>query len=276
MDTSARERPPLPHKRRWYQYSLRSLFLLVTLCAIPCSWLAVKIERGKRQKAAVASLKAKGFTITYDYEIDANGQPVSNATPNVPQWLRSWLGDDCFATVVGVKTSYIFLVSEGGFNSSCGVTDDDLRPLIDLPHVKFLGLDGAQIGDSALKRIRSLSELQRFSLESTKITDSGLVELKSLPNLRELDLCDTEVADGGMADLARLNGLEDLFLSQTHVTDRGLTILENLKTLKHLSFLPERMHVTREGVAKFKQATPNCQVIAFDSWFLDDPPFSGR
>jgi hypothetical protein len=29
--------------RRWLQFSLRALLVLVTLSAIPCSWLAVKL-----------------------------------------------------------------------------------------------------------------------------------------------------------------------------------------------------------------------------------------
>ena len=37
--------PPVPvpkSKLRWFQYSLRSLVVFITLCAILCSWLAVK------------------------------------------------------------------------------------------------------------------------------------------------------------------------------------------------------------------------------------------
>jgi len=33
--------------RRWFQYSLRTLLVLVTVCAIPCSWLGVKVQQAK-------------------------------------------------------------------------------------------------------------------------------------------------------------------------------------------------------------------------------------
>jgi hypothetical protein len=35
-------------KRRWFQYSLRVLLVFVTLCAILCSWLAVKLRQARR------------------------------------------------------------------------------------------------------------------------------------------------------------------------------------------------------------------------------------
>jgi len=39
-------------KLRWYQYSLRSLMLLVLLAAIFMSWFAVKIKQANQQREA--------------------------------------------------------------------------------------------------------------------------------------------------------------------------------------------------------------------------------
>ena len=261
MDVSSQDRSPTVHNRRWYQYSLRSQLLFVTLCAIACSWLTVKIDRGKKQKAAVDALKAKGFTIAYDYEVDRDGKLVPNAALNVPQWLRSWLGDDCFATVGRVAPPPRSFSVVGLFPIYPDVTDEDLGRVAELPHLKFLWLSGERIGDSALKRMRDLPELERLYLENTEITDAGLAMLKAFPNLRKLDVSYTNVTDGGMADLLCLTRLEEINLAQTFVTDRGLVMLQNLKTLKRLSFVgPGGTQVTPDGVAKFKQALPDCKV----------------
>jgi hypothetical protein len=32
-------------KRRWFQFSLRTLLIFVLICAIPCAWRGRKIER---------------------------------------------------------------------------------------------------------------------------------------------------------------------------------------------------------------------------------------
>jgi hypothetical protein len=47
-------------KLRWFQFSLRTLLVFVTLCAIPCSWLAVKMQQAKRQREAVVAIEKLG------------------------------------------------------------------------------------------------------------------------------------------------------------------------------------------------------------------------
>lgn len=42
-------------RRRWYQYRLRTLLLLVTVCALACSWLALPTARAHRFVAAAKS-----------------------------------------------------------------------------------------------------------------------------------------------------------------------------------------------------------------------------
>ena len=57
-------------KLRWYQFSLRSLFILTFLVAIASSWFAVKMGQAKRQKEAVEALLKLGGSVKYDYVID--------------------------------------------------------------------------------------------------------------------------------------------------------------------------------------------------------------
>jgi len=40
-------------KRRWYQYSLRSMLVLTTLVAIACSWYAYEMNEAAKRRAAI-------------------------------------------------------------------------------------------------------------------------------------------------------------------------------------------------------------------------------
>jgi hypothetical protein len=50
-------------KRRWYQYSLRTLLIAVTLFAIPCGWLAVKMQEKRREWEVVAEIEKLGGVV---------------------------------------------------------------------------------------------------------------------------------------------------------------------------------------------------------------------
>ena len=47
-------------KLQWFQFSLKTLLIVVTLVAIPCSWLAVKLKEAKEQREAVAEIEKLG------------------------------------------------------------------------------------------------------------------------------------------------------------------------------------------------------------------------
>ena len=82
-------------KRRWFQYSLQTLLVFVTLCAIPCSWYAVKMNRVKRQREAVEAIEKLGGRVEW-------------SKPSGPAWLRKLLPDEFFQSVDVV--SFLFRV----------------------------------------------------------------------------------------------------------------------------------------------------------------------
>ena len=49
-----------PQKLRWFQYSLRSLFLLTLVVAIGMSWYTVTVQDGRNQKAAAKVIRWAG------------------------------------------------------------------------------------------------------------------------------------------------------------------------------------------------------------------------
>ncbi len=50
---------------RWYQYSLRSLCLVMLLACIGMSWVGVKMQRARRQREAVEAIKKLGGEVTW-------------------------------------------------------------------------------------------------------------------------------------------------------------------------------------------------------------------
>ncbi len=62
-------------RRRWLQYSLRSLLIFVTLFAILCSWIATRMRYAIEQQAAVKALRKYTGIIEYDYQLQETSEP---------------------------------------------------------------------------------------------------------------------------------------------------------------------------------------------------------
>ena len=176
-------------KLRWFQFSLRTLLVFVTLCAFACSWLAVKMKQAERQRKAVEAIRKLGGTVLYDGQLDAKGDFVPNAAPTGSPWLRSVLGDDFFWKVKGV------------FLNNPQVTDDGLEHLKRFSQLQALGLSDTKVTDAGLEHLKGLSQLQQLWLGGTRVTSSGLEHLKGLNQLKGLYLDGTKVTDEGVKKL---------------------------------------------------------------------------
>jgi hypothetical protein len=169
-------------RRRWFQYSLRSLLVVVTLCAFLSSWLAVKLRQAKRERAAAAALEELGGEVLW-------------SKPSGPIWLRNLLGDDLFSHVETVDLTGTKITDAGLENLkslsqlqslvlwATKVTDSGLESVKGSSHLKQLILMGTDITDNGLESIRDLGQLERLELSGTHVTAEGIMRLKSaLPN----------------------------------------------------------------------------------------------
>jgi hypothetical protein len=205
-------------KRRWFQYSLRTLLIFVTLCAVACSWLAVKMRQARIQREAVeAILKTGCCMVVYDYEYDLLGNWTLNAQPHGPVWMRNLLGIDFFNTVIEV----------GGVESGAR---EALSHLKDLPKLQTINFVNVEVIDDDLKNIQDLTHLQEIlfiGVVNTKITDHGLVSLKRLTNLQGLHLTCSGITDNGLKHLMELSRLQQLSLYlNNNITDAGIKDLQ--------------------------------------------------
>jgi len=232
-------------------------------------WLAERLQLAKRQREAVAAIRATGGgDVFYDWQHVDDGQPIE--PPPGPLWARNALGDDFFASAV-----YVYLhsprISDAAmehvralpqlkelwlFNSE--ITDAGLRHLKDLKKLEKLGHNSAKVTDAGLSHLKSLSQLKVLALNNTQITDAGLEHLKDLKQLHELFLIDTQITDAGLKRLRGLTQLWDLRLGGTKVTDAGLQYLKGLSELYWLWL--DNTKVTDAGVRKLQQALPKCMI----------------
>jgi hypothetical protein len=237
-------------KLRWFQYSLRTLLVLVILCAFACSWLAVKLQQARRQREVVAEIREElGGRIHYDWQLDYRGSYLLNPQMPTPQWLRNLFGDDLFQSAghVGIEGDKI--------------TDAVLELLKDFRYLRVLELTGSQVTDVGMKHLKGLHQLQQLVLKGGRFTDAGLEHLKGLNQLQYLDFTHTQITDAGLENLKGLSHLQVLDLANTQITDAGL---ENLKGLSHLQILiVSGTQVTDAGVKKLQQALPTCKILFF-------------
>lgn len=228
----------LKPKRRWMQFSLGKLFLLVTVLCAALGMVAVPAER---QRRAVAAIEALGGSVSYATPDWADDEALPRTS------LRRWLPQDYFDSV-----NYVDL-------QALDVADSALVDLCGLTGLEKLDLSGTQVTGAGFVHLQGLARLKSLDLDGAPVTDAGLAGLHGLTGLEELDLSRTQVTGAGLAKLRGLTGLQELWLHATNITDAGLAHLHGLSDLHSLGLAETQ--VTDAGVAELWRALPNCQVI---------------
>ena len=126
------------------------LVIVLIMVANVGGYLIYKLHCASRQREVVELIRACGGEITYDYQLDAKGLPVSDTKFSAPRWLVRLLGVDFFARVVEV---------DGGARLS----DNDMSLLPNLKSVRAFYLTGnnkvSNVGLSYLSDLDKLSFL---------------------------------------------------------------------------------------------------------------------
>jgi hypothetical protein len=165
-------------KRRWYQFSLKTLLVVLTLASVSLGWLTYERNEVQKREVAIARIKELGGRVYFDEE-----------KPFRPIWIVPLFGHRAFYEVRAVDLD------------ETKVTDADLVHLTGLTKLDLLRLSHTQITDAGLVHLTGLSSLKTLSLSYTQVTDAGLVHLVGLKELKELVLVSTRVTDEGIGRL---------------------------------------------------------------------------
>lgn len=167
-------------KRRWYQFSLMTLLVVMTLAGVGLGWLAHERNEVRKRQEAIAAIEKLGGQFS-----------LGGTRPFPPPWLRPLLGDNSPSSEI---TSVHLLQKR--------VRDADLVHLAKLNELEELRLPGTLVTDAGLIHLASLKKLKYLHLQDTQITDAGLVHLQGLTNLVGVRLEGTQVTDDGCKKLS--------------------------------------------------------------------------
>jgi hypothetical protein len=222
-------------------------------------WLGWRVHLARRQREAVAVIKAGGGDVGYDWEFVGDERHYV-AGPPVPAWLRRTIGEEYFQDVVEANLAYTDSVFDRWYNWK--LTGDVVPTLRSFPRLRFLHLNGSQATDRTMDVVAGLNDLEELTMDNARVTDAGIAKLKGLKKLRalriETDSGKLPIGDTGMAHLKSLTRLEHLILGEAEITDAGLAELKGLASLKELCIGANR--VTREGMQRFRREMPKVEV----------------
>ena len=247
MEASKHYTDSLRPRRRWLQYSLRTLLLVVFVASVGMIPLGVKVQKARVQKRSVTEIRRLGGYVFYAGE-SHSGKPDPPARARVTTWLHDFLGEDFFITV-----------ETAGFPKEA--PEADLRHVRGLTQLKTLVLHRAKVADADLENLEGLSELESLTLSGTKVTDAGLKHIEGLAKLEKVDVGDTGVTDAGLKCFERLTNLKELDLSNAEVNGAGLTYLQGLTGLREVVALRHAGDGYGTKLYRRTDATPNVEPV---------------
>jgi hypothetical protein len=219
-------------KRRWLQYSLRTLFLLTLVVSLAASWVGVQLQRARRQEQALEVLRALGV------HVGVRKSPkridrlfgIEQVVPALYLVLENPTAEQ-LATLSTVSCEPV----ERELRVFLTMTDPDFRSLPRIPGRCSLFLRGA-IDDAWLQEVSRHENVTGLHVRaydvsrSFLITDEGVSYLTRLPHLEWLSI----------------NGLEWLSTDGTvhhgivNIGDEGCRHVSRIRSLRHLRIIVSR------------------------------------
>lgn len=190
-------------RRRWFSFSLRAFFTVLTLL---CVWLGWNVERDRKQREVVAAV------------LELKGEVIFDRPPEK-------LYDLFYGPPKAIEVNLI----------SRSASDATVRQLRCLTSLRRLKMRGAYVTDAGMVDLGAMTSLESLELFYPFITDEGLGHLAQLTRLRKLTVTDARITDEGLKALLALKDLKELTLANVPVTTVGTNLLQSLPKLVSLN-----------------------------------------
>jgi Leucine-rich repeat (LRR) protein len=266
-------------RRVWWQFSLRTLFMLMTAISLLGGWYLRRLSAQTKELAAAQAIERLGGEVI---GADGRGAPHHDKSPSLFRaqrvYFQDFVTDESVALLrhlphvqrMNLKSSE--LTSNGlqhlaGLTemieldlSNCrGIDDAGLAHLSKCRKLQYLYLDNTRIADKGLPWIASNRQLRALDLSETKVTDQGIAALAGLPELESLSLNRTAITTRSLAVLRTLPKLDSLYLGGTELDDTAIAELGQLKQLRYLA--QWNTGITAAGREQLRQTLPACKLV---------------
>jgi Leucine-rich repeat (LRR) protein len=210
MSDSHRNTETLPQHRRFLQFRLRTLLVVVAVVALILGAHVHRMQTAQRQHHIVTELNSLGAITQYEYVQDENW---NSSEKWYPDWLERWVGQDYLYGIdafVIVSHENPDEVIERAADlpdlrlvklPACTISDDSLRPLEKLHRLEWLELFATPVTDDCMESIVKLKTLKTLDLRGTKVTDQSITAISSLPHLTRLNIGNTAITPAGIDQL---------------------------------------------------------------------------
>ena len=280
--------PTLPRKRRWYQFSLRTLSIAVVVVSVALGLFAIRLQRARKQAAAVALIEKAEGSVCYDYEVkrdrDGSWLWVDGSRSPIPAAFLPWPGRDFFhdvkvadlrddgepsaADVRGAVRAMAELPQLEqivvAFDSNWALEGTDLRAIAECQRLTELSLWGDAVSDDSLQAISQIAGLRVLELSYTRVTDRGLGQLRALGHLEQLGLSGLEITG---EEVSWPPSLKKIDLSDSAISSSGLATLADCRYLEQLNLMDT--HVTDAGLAHLS-SLPKLRRLSLDRTPITD------
>ena len=190
-------------KHRWYQFSLRMLFVLVTIACIGAGWIAYRRNEVAQRRAAAKNIEAIGGVFSMTGSESESG-------------FHGWdflFGDDHYGRAHSIHLRMPVFAAQ-------------LDYMAHFPQVEELHFEDGELSNGALGRIRHLRNLKLLDCGNATLTDEDFREIAEHTELEKLYTRNTKVTDKGLMYLAKLSHLTYLEVNGSQASAEGRDELE--------------------------------------------------